>query len=96
MTSPNGNYIFYLQPSGNLVLKQYHRTLWLSKTAFVEPFDPLYHVAFSCYDELILRDKFKHIMWRTINFDYISIYKKNDTESNYTYENLSKSNIMED
>ena len=53
LSSPNGNYIFYLQPSGNLVLKQYHRTLWSSNTAFVEPFDPPYHLAFSRYGELI-------------------------------------------
>jgi hypothetical protein len=31
-------------------------------------------------------------MWQTINFDCISIYKKNETESSYAYENLSKSN----
>ncbi|KAG4106250.1 hypothetical protein H8356DRAFT_1323645 [Neocallimastix lanati (nom. inval.)] len=65
-------------------------------TAFVEPFDPLYHVAFSCYDELILRDKFKHIILncKTLNiftpecntiYSLIPMFYKEDEWLNLIY-----------
>jgi len=35
----NGNYRFYLQSTGNLVVKEDERTLWSSNTAIDEPFE---------------------------------------------------------
>ena len=67
MVSDNGIYSFYLQSSGNLVVKEYERTMWSSNTAILEPFKGPFTLSFSPIGELILRDKYKYIMWQSIN-----------------------------
>jgi len=69
LVSKNGKYKFYLQPSGNLVIKENTRTMWSSLTAEIEMFESPYTLSFSPIGELILRDKNKFIMWETVNAD---------------------------
>jgi len=67
MVSDNGIYRFYLQSTGNLVVKEYNRTMWSSNTAIVDPFESPFTVSLSLLGELILRDRHNYIIWQSIN-----------------------------
>ncbi|ORX41567.1 hypothetical protein BCR36DRAFT_467702 [Piromyces finnis] len=69
LVSSNGKYRFYVQPSGNLVIKENSRTMWSSLTANIEIFEAPYILSFSPLGELLLRDKNKFLIWHTVNGD---------------------------
>ncbi|ORX43101.1 hypothetical protein BCR32DRAFT_308795 [Anaeromyces robustus] len=65
MISDNGKYSFYLQSSGNLVVKEYERTMWSSNTALLEPFKGPFTLSFSPIDdgELKIIDNYGDTIW---------------------------------
>jgi len=87
MVSDNGVFKAYLQPSGNLVVKEYERTLWSTNTANVGPFSPPYTISLSPIGELVIRDMHKYIVWRTINPYNISEEFIKTNNSNKTKRN---------
>ena len=100
MVSKNGKYSFYLQPSGNLVVKENDRTMWSSDTAFVEPFESPFTLSLSPIGELILRDKHNYIVWQTINPFIITKYDGNlaedindNNENNNDISNFNNTDI---
>ena len=56
LSSKNGKYKFYIQKSGNMVIKEDNRTMWSSMTANINLFKGPYHIDFSPLGEFILRD----------------------------------------
>ncbi|ORX96173.1 hypothetical protein LY90DRAFT_643553 [Neocallimastix californiae] len=67
LVSTNGKYRFYIQSTGNMVVKENFRTQWSSLTANIDIFESPYKVVFSPLGELILRDKNMFSVWQTLN-----------------------------
>ncbi|OUM58767.1 hypothetical protein PIROE2DRAFT_15871, partial [Piromyces sp. E2] len=88
LISENGRYKFYVQDSGNMVIKEDGRTMWSSMTANIELFEPPYHIAFSPIGEFILRDKNNYSVWQSLNALAFANNKKIDKEINF-YLSLS-------
>jgi hypothetical protein len=98
LVSKNGKYKMYLQPSGNIVLKQNERTLWSTQTALMESFSSPFHIAFSAIGDMVLRDRYNHVLWHTINpycYEIFNINKediytmaKNNNIKNECIQNL--------
>ncbi|KAJ3174039.1 hypothetical protein HDU88_000006 [Geranomyces variabilis] len=67
--SPNGRFSLYLSSTGNLILKDYYRTMWASNTAdlwFTEP-SSTYHLFVSPIGQITIRDDRKRLIWSTLN-----------------------------
>ncbi|KAG4108358.1 hypothetical protein H8356DRAFT_918592 [Neocallimastix lanati (nom. inval.)] len=89
IVSDNGVYKAYLQPSGNLVIKEYERTLWSTNTANVGPFSSPYTLSFSPIGEMIIRDK-----QITTTSKYITTSTKSTTSISSTTTTLIKTNTI--
>jgi len=87
LVSNNKQYRFYVQNTGNMVIKHNNRTTWSSFTANIELFDPPYHIAFSPIGEFILRDNNTYSSWHTSNplFSLINTEKKNTLLNKYKF-----------
>ncbi|KAJ3148317.1 hypothetical protein HDU86_007499 [Geranomyces michiganensis] len=67
--SKNKRFSIYLTSQGNLVLKDWTRTMWESKTAnmwFTEP-SSKYNMILSDLGQLVIRDHKKRAVWQTYN-----------------------------
>ncbi|KAL6590077.1 hypothetical protein U3516DRAFT_858057 [Neocallimastix sp. 'constans'] len=67
LISENKKYRFYVQKTGNMVIKDNSRTTWSSNTANIDLFDGPYKIVFSPLGEIILRDKSNYSIWHSIN-----------------------------
>ncbi|KAG4093689.1 hypothetical protein H8356DRAFT_1402663 [Neocallimastix lanati (nom. inval.)] len=67
LISENKKYRFYVQKTGNMVIKDNSRTTWSSNTANIDLFDGPYKIVFSPLGEIILRDKSNYSIWNSIN-----------------------------
>ncbi|KAL6628889.1 hypothetical protein LY90DRAFT_641706 [Neocallimastix californiae] len=67
LISENKKYRFYVQKTGNMVIKDNSRTTWSSNTANIDLFDSPYKIVFSPLGEIILRDKSNYSIWHSIN-----------------------------
>ncbi|KAI8910739.1 hypothetical protein DFJ77DRAFT_106906 [Powellomyces hirtus] len=69
LRSPNGRFSIYLTDGGNLILKDYTRTIWSSKTKdvwYTQP-DSVYHMLVTDYGQLVIRDHKSRLIWQTFN-----------------------------
>ncbi|KAL6589174.1 hypothetical protein U3516DRAFT_806842 [Neocallimastix sp. 'constans'] len=67
LISENKKYRFYVQKTGNMVIKDNSKTTWSSNTANIDLFDGPYKIVFSQLGEIILRDKSNYSIWYSIN-----------------------------
>ncbi|KAG4100492.1 hypothetical protein H8356DRAFT_1036219 [Neocallimastix lanati (nom. inval.)] len=67
LVSMNGKYKFFVQDTGNMVVKEGARTMWSSMTANIELYEGPYTLNFSPLGEFILRDKNNFAIWHVIN-----------------------------
>ncbi|ORX75597.1 hypothetical protein BCR32DRAFT_249451 [Anaeromyces robustus] len=67
LVSSNGKYKFYLQSTGNMVIKEGSRTMWSSNTANVESFESPYKLLLNSTGEFILYDKNDFALWQVSN-----------------------------
>ncbi|KAG4081764.1 hypothetical protein H8356DRAFT_1438372 [Neocallimastix lanati (nom. inval.)] len=75
LISENKKYRFYVQKTGNMVIKDNSRTTWSSNTANIDLFDGSYKIVFSPLGEIILRDKSNYSIWHSINPKPFNSYK---------------------
>ena len=83
LVSKNGRYKFFVQDTGNMVIKDNSRTTWSSMTANIELFEKPYHLAFTPLGEFILRDKWDLAIWQSLNL--LSLNNKEPIESKYNF-----------
>jgi len=67
LVSKNKKYRFYVQDTGNMVIKDNYRTTWSSNTANIELYEGPFNLVFSPLGEFILRDKYDYTIWKSIN-----------------------------
>ncbi|ORX98451.1 hypothetical protein LY90DRAFT_519983 [Neocallimastix californiae] len=67
LVSNNKQYRFFVQDTGNMIIKDKSRTTWSSMTANIEIFKGPYHLAFSPIGEFMLRDNNELSIWHSIN-----------------------------
>ena len=67
LVSENKQYRFFIQETGNIVIKDNYRTTWSSNTANINIFEGSFKVVFSPLGEFILRDKYDYTLWKSIN-----------------------------
>jgi len=84
LVSNNGKYRFYLQETGNIVVKENSRTAWSSSTANISIYEAPYRITFSPLGELILRDKNNYIVWQILN--PLSINNYSDIPNNKKFK----------
>jgi len=60
LVSNNKKYRFYVQDTGNMVIKDNYRTTWSSNTANIELYEGPFNLVFSPLGEFILRDKYDY------------------------------------
>ncbi|KAG4097753.1 hypothetical protein H8356DRAFT_940443 [Neocallimastix lanati (nom. inval.)] len=80
LISDNGVYILILQKTVNLIIKEGKRILWSSMSANVTGFIGPDKLSLSPKGELILRDKYNFILWKTYN---IGLFDGYGTDDNY-------------
>ncbi|ORX82692.1 hypothetical protein BCR32DRAFT_309086 [Anaeromyces robustus] len=83
LISNNGIYRFYVQPTGNMVIKEGSRTMWSSDTANISLFEGPYKLLFSPLGEFILRDNNSFTLWHVIN--PISAFNENYINENHKF-----------
>jgi len=67
LVSNNKKYRFYIQETGNMVIKENYRTTWSSLTTNIEIFEAPYKIVFTPLGEFLLRDKNNYSVWQSLN-----------------------------
>ncbi|ORY04040.1 hypothetical protein LY90DRAFT_519469 [Neocallimastix californiae] len=83
LISENKQYRFFIQETGNIVIKDNYRTTWSSNTANINIFEGSFKDVFSPLGEFILRDKYDYTLWKSIN--PILLFNNNDILSEYKF-----------
>ncbi|ORX75598.1 hypothetical protein BCR32DRAFT_296805 [Anaeromyces robustus] len=83
LVSSNGKYRFYLQSTGNMVIKEGSRTMWSSNTANVESFESPYKLLLNSTGEFVLYDKNDFALWQVSNENFYGndIARERNTKS---------------
>ena len=83
LVSKNKQYRFFVQETGNMVIKDNYRTTWSSNTANVNLYEGTFKLVFTPLGEFILRDKYNYAIWKSIN--PILLFNDDDIESQFKF-----------